>query len=103
MRIKKIERNNFYSVHTFNNWQNPQNSQTNVALVEPNGSGKTFFMEFMNHSYKFAGCFWDRGRIFPHLLASWSQYGIIWSTDRFFEQSKNGWGRYYENFYQLRS
>lgn len=54
MKIKKIELNNFKRFTHLNVEDIPETTKL-VVLVGPNGSGKTSFMESMNHYYKYAG------------------------------------------------
>jgi len=54
MKIKKIELNNFKRFTHLIVEDIPKTAKL-VVLVGPNGSGKTSFMESMNHYYKFAG------------------------------------------------
>lgn len=54
MKIKKIELNNFKRFTHLCVEDIPE-ATTLVVLVGPNGSGKTSFMEAMNHYYKYAG------------------------------------------------
>ncbi len=54
MRIKKIELKNFKRF-THLLVDNIPNTTKLVVLVGPNGSGKTSFMEAMNHYYKYSG------------------------------------------------
>lgn len=54
MKIKKIELNNFKRF-THLLVENIPDTAKLVILVGPNGSGKTSFMEAMNHYYKCAG------------------------------------------------
>lgn len=54
MKIKKIELNNFKRF-THLSVENIPKTAKLVVLVGPNGSGKTSFMESMNHYYKYAG------------------------------------------------
>lgn len=54
MKIKKIELNNFKRF-THLIVENIPKTAKLVILVGPNGSGKTSFMESMNHYYKYAG------------------------------------------------
>ena len=54
MKIKKIELNNFKRFTHLNVEEIPETAKL-VILVGPNGSGKTSFMESMNHYYKYAG------------------------------------------------
>ena len=54
MKIKKIELNNFKRF-THLLVENIPDTAKLVILVGPNGSGKTSFMEAMNHYYKYAG------------------------------------------------
>lgn len=54
MRIKKIELNNFKRFTHLLVENIPETTKL-VVLVGPNGSGKTSFMEAMNHYYKCAG------------------------------------------------
>lgn len=54
MKIKKIELNNFKRFTHLLVEDIPKTAKL-VVLVGPNGSGKTSFMESMNHYYKYAG------------------------------------------------
>ena len=54
MKIKKIELNNFKRFTHLIVEDIPKTAKL-VVLVGPNGSGKTSFMESMNHYYKYAG------------------------------------------------
>lgn len=54
MKIKKIELNNFKRFTHLIVEDVPETTKL-VVLVGPNGSGKTSFMESMNHYYKYAG------------------------------------------------
>jgi hypothetical protein len=54
MKIKKIELNNFKRFTHLVVEDIPETAKL-IVLVGPNGSGKTSFMESMNHYYKFAG------------------------------------------------
>lgn len=54
MKIKKIELNNFKRFTHLSVEGIPETTKL-VVLVGPNGSGKTSFMEAMNHYYKYAG------------------------------------------------
>lgn len=54
MRIKRIELNNFKRFTHLTVDSVPETAKL-VVLVGPNGSGKTSFMEAMNHYYKCAG------------------------------------------------
>ena len=54
MKIKKIELNNFKRF-THLSVEDITETTKLVVLVGPNGSGKTSFMEAMNHYYKCAG------------------------------------------------
>ena len=54
MKIKKIELNNFKRFTHLSVEDIPKTAKL-VVLVGPNGSGKTSFMESMNHYYKYAG------------------------------------------------
>lgn len=54
MKIKKIELNNFKRFTHLSVEGIPETTKL-VVLVGPNGSGKTSFMEAMNHYYKCAG------------------------------------------------
>lgn len=54
MRIKKIQLNNFKRF-THLNVDNIPCTAKLVVLVGPNGSGKTSFLEAMNHYYKYSG------------------------------------------------
>lgn len=54
MRIKKIELNNFKRFTHLIVEDIPEYAKL-VVLVGPNGSGKTSFMEAMNHFYKYSG------------------------------------------------
>lgn len=54
MKIKKIELNNFKRFTHLLVDNIPETTKL-VVLVGPNGSGKTSFMESMNHYYKFVG------------------------------------------------
>ena len=54
MKIKKIELNNFKRFTHLIVEDIPETTKL-VVLVGPNGSGKTSFMESMNHYYKYAG------------------------------------------------
>ena len=54
MRIKRIELNNFKRFTHLIVEDIPESAKL-VVLVGPNGSGKTSFMEAMNHYYKYAG------------------------------------------------
>ena len=54
MKIKKIELNNFKRFTHLLVEGLPETTKL-VVLVGPNGSGKTSFMEAMNHYYKYAG------------------------------------------------
>lgn len=54
MKIKKIELNNFKRFTHLIVEDIPETAKL-VVLVGPNGSGKTSFMESMNHFYKYAG------------------------------------------------
>ena len=54
MKIKKIELNNFKRFTHLCVEDIPETTKL-VVLVGPNGSGKTSFMEAMNHYYKCAG------------------------------------------------
>lgn len=54
MKIKKIELNNFKRFTHLSVEAIPETARL-VVLVGPNGSGKTSFMEAMNHYYKCAG------------------------------------------------
>ena len=52
MKIKKIELNNFKRFTHLSVEGIPETAKL-VVLVGPNGSGKTSFMESMNHYYKY--------------------------------------------------
>lgn len=54
MRVKKIELTNFKRFTHFTVEDIPESAKM-VVLVGPNGSGKTSFMEAMNHFYKYSG------------------------------------------------
>ena len=54
MKIKKIELNNFKRFTHLVVEDIPESTKL-VIMVGPNGSGKTSFMESMNHYYKYAG------------------------------------------------
>lgn len=54
MRIKKVELNNFKRFTHLLVEDLPDTTKL-VVLVGPNGSGKTSFMEAMNHYYKYSG------------------------------------------------
>ncbi len=54
MRIKKVELDNFKRFTHLTVDNIPQTAKL-VVLVGPNGSGKTSFMEAMNHYYKYSG------------------------------------------------
>jgi len=54
MKIKKIELNNFKRFTHLVVEDIPETAKL-IVLVGPNGSGKTSFMESLNHYYKFAG------------------------------------------------
>lgn len=54
MKIKKIELENFKRFTHLTVEDIPEEAKL-VVLVGPNGSGKTSFMEAMNHYYKYAG------------------------------------------------
>lgn len=54
MRIKKVELSNFKRFTHLIVEDIPESAKL-VVLVGPNGSGKTSFMEAMNHYYKYAG------------------------------------------------
>jgi energy-coupling factor transporter ATP-binding protein EcfA2 len=54
MRIKKIELNNFKRFTHLIVEDIPESAKL-IVLVGPNGSGKTSFMEAMNHYYKYSG------------------------------------------------
>lgn len=54
MKIKKIELNNFKRFTHLVVEDIPESTKL-VVLVGPNGSGKTSFIESMNHYYKYAG------------------------------------------------
>ena len=54
MKIKQIELNNFKRFTHLLVEDIPESAKL-VVLVGPNGSGKTSFMEAMNHYYKYAG------------------------------------------------
>ena len=54
MKIKRIELNNFKRFAHLNVEDIPETTKL-VVLVGPNGSGKTSFMEAMNHYYKCTG------------------------------------------------
>lgn len=54
MKIKKIELNNFKRFTHLSVEGIPETAKL-VVLVGPNGSGKTSFMESMNHYYKYTG------------------------------------------------
>lgn len=54
MRIKKVELNNFKRFTHLLVEELPDTTKL-VVLVGPNGSGKTSFMEAMNHYYKYSG------------------------------------------------
>lgn len=54
MRIKKVELRDFKRF-THLTVDNIPESAKLIVLVGPNGSGKTSFMEAMNHYYKYSG------------------------------------------------
>src|SRR5699024_5285589 len=54
MKVKKMELNNFKRFTHLIVENIPQTVKL-VVLVGPNGSGKTSFMEAMNHYYKYTG------------------------------------------------
>lgn len=54
MRIKRVELNDFKRFTHLTVEDIPETAKL-VVLVGPNGSGKTSFMEALNHYYKFAG------------------------------------------------
>lgn len=54
MRIRRIELNNFKRFTHLTVEDIPKSAKL-VVLVGPNGSGKTSFMEAMNHYYKYSG------------------------------------------------
>ena len=54
MRIKRVELNNFKRFTHLTVEDIPETAKL-IVLVGPNGSGKTSFMEALNHYYKFAG------------------------------------------------
>lgn len=54
MRVKKIELTNFKRFTHLTVEDIPESAKM-VVLVGPNGSGKTSFMEAMNHFYKYSG------------------------------------------------
>ncbi|MBE6953347.1 MAG: ATP-binding protein [Ruminococcaceae bacterium] len=54
MRIKKVELNNFKRFTHLLVEDIPETAKL-IVLVGPNGSGKTSFMESMNHYYKYSG------------------------------------------------
>lgn len=54
MRIKRVELNNFKRFTHLTVESIPETAKL-IVLVGPNGSGKTSFMEALNHYYKFAG------------------------------------------------
>lgn len=54
MRIKRVELNNFKRFTHLTVENIPETAKL-IVLVGPNGSGKTSFMEALNHYYKFAG------------------------------------------------
>lgn len=54
MRIKRVELNDFKRFTHLTVEDIPETAKL-IVLVGPNGSGKTLFMEALNHYYKFAG------------------------------------------------
>jgi len=54
MRIKRVELNDFKRFTHLTVEDIPETAKL-IVLVGPNGSGKTSFMEALNHYYKFAG------------------------------------------------
>ena len=54
MKVKKVELNNFKRFTHLSVEDIPETVKL-IVLVGPNGSGKTSFMEALNHYYKYVG------------------------------------------------
>lgn len=84
MKIKKIELNDFkrFTHLTIDNI--PETAKL-VVLVGPNGSGKTSFMEALNHYYKYSGY----GTIGEYQYLSKTANTKIYNNSEWFKQAHN--------------
>ena len=84
MRIKEINIRNFKRFTNLKVTNIPENVKL-VVLVGPNGSGKTSFMEAMNHFYQAFG-FYNRG-----------DYKYLCKATTFNDKMRRTWDSIYEN------